>query len=69
LRKDSGLEVTDTIDVTIQKDGIIEAAILENINYIKNETLTVNLELAEAVAVGTDIEFDDVTTKLCIKKH
>ena len=69
LRKYSGFEVTDTIDVTIQKDGIIEDAILENINYIKNETLTVNLELAIAVAVGTDIEFDDVTTKLFIKKH
>jgi len=69
LRKDSGFEVTDTIDVTIQKDGIIEEAILENINYIKNETLTVNLEIAEAVAVGTEIEFDDVTTKLFIKKH
>ncbi len=69
LRKDSGFEVTDTIEVTIQKDGIIEDAILENINYIKNETLTVKLELAEAVAVGTDIEFDDVTTKLFIKKH
>jgi isoleucyl-tRNA synthetase len=69
LRKDSGFEVTDTIDVTIQKDGIIEDAIFENINYIKNETLTVNLELAEVVAVGTEIEFDDVTTKLFIKKH
>jgi len=69
LRKDSGFEVTDTIDVTIQKDGIIEDAVLENINYIKNETLTINLELAEVVAVGTEIEFDDLTTKLFIKKH
>jgi isoleucyl-tRNA synthetase len=69
LRKDSGFEVTDTIDVFIQKDGVIEDAILENINYIKNETLIVNLELASAIAVGTDIEFDNVTTKLFIKKH
>jgi isoleucyl-tRNA synthetase len=69
LRKDSGFEVTDTIDVTIQKDGILDDAVLENINYIKNETLTINLELAEVVAVGTEIEFDDVTTKLFIKKH
>ncbi len=69
LRKDSGFEVTDTIDVFIQKDGVIEDAILENINYIKNETLIVNLELASTVAVGTDIEFDNVTTKLFIKKH
>ncbi|CAM4077331.1 isoleucine--tRNA ligase [Gillisia limnaea] len=69
LRKDSGLEVTDTIDVTLLKDSVVEDAVLENIKYIKNETLTANLEFADVVANGTDIEFDDVTTKLCIKKH
>ncbi len=69
LRKDSGFEVTDNIDVTLQKDGIVENAVLENINYIKNETLTANLEFADVVTDGTDVEFDEVTTKLCIKKH
>lgn len=69
LRKDSGLEVTDTIDVTLLKDSVVENAVLENINYIKNETLTANLEFADVVTEGTEIEFDDVTTKLCIKKH
>ena len=69
LRKDSGLEVTDTIDVTLLKDSVIEAAVLENIKYIKNETLTANLEFADVVTNGTEIEFDDVTTKLSIKKH
>ena len=69
LRKDSGLEVTDTIDVTLLKDSVVENAVLENIKYIKNETLTANLEFADVVADGTEIEFDDVTTKLCIKKH
>ncbi len=69
LRKDSGLEVTDTIDVTLLKDSVVENAVLENINYIKNETLTANLEFADVVTDGTEIEFDDVTTKLCIKKH
>ncbi|MFO7719808.1 MAG: isoleucine--tRNA ligase [Gillisia sp.] len=69
LRKDSGLEVTDTIDVTLLKDSVVEDAVLENIKYIKNETLTANLEFADVVTDGTEIEFDDVTTKLCIKKH
>ena len=69
LRKDSGFEVTDTIDVTLLKDGIVEDAVSKNINYIKNETLTASLEFAEMVTDGILIEFDDVTTKLCIKKH
>ncbi len=69
LRKDSGLEVTDTIDVTLLRDSIVENAVQQNINYIKNETLTANLEFADVIDVGTEIEFDDIVTKLSIKKH
>jgi isoleucyl-tRNA synthetase len=69
LRKDSGLEVTDTIDVTLLSDGIVEDAVRDNITYIKNETLTANLEFADVIAIGTEIEFDDIITKLSIKKH
>ncbi|CAM4067576.1 isoleucine--tRNA ligase [Gillisia hiemivivida] len=69
LRKDSGLEVTDTIDVTLLRDGIVEDAVQQNIKYIKNETLTANLEFADVIEIGTEIEFDDIVTKLSIKKH
>ncbi|WBL25555.1 isoleucine--tRNA ligase [Zunongwangia sp. HGR-M22] len=69
MRKDSGFEVTDTINVTIKKDGIVEDAVNENLTYIKTETLTAALELAEVVNDGVDVEFDDVTTKLLITKN
>ncbi|MFD0863456.1 isoleucine--tRNA ligase [Sungkyunkwania multivorans] len=69
LRKDSGLDVTDKIDVTLQKDGTVEQAVENNIEYIKNETLTAQLELADNVEHGTDIAFDEVKTKLFIQKH
>ncbi|WP_300433857.1 isoleucine--tRNA ligase [Christiangramia sp.] len=69
LRKDSGYEVTDTIDVTLQKDGMIEDAVNDNISYIKNETLTAKLEFAEVVEEGAAVEFDDIATRLFIKKH
>ncbi|HEY9184986.1 MAG TPA: isoleucine--tRNA ligase [Salegentibacter sp.] len=69
LRKESGFEVTDSIDVTLQKDGIVEDAVNENITYIKNETLTAHLEVAAVVEEGTEVAFDDITTKLFIKKH
>ncbi|MCH4822595.1 isoleucine--tRNA ligase [Gramella lutea] len=69
LRKDSGYEVTDTIDITLQKNGIIEDAVKDNITYIKNETLTANLEFAEVVDEGAEVEFDEVATKMFIKKH
>ena len=69
IRKDSGFEVTDKIDVTLQKDGTVEEAVEKNIEYIKTETLTANLDLAEEVNNGLEVSFDEVTTKLLIKKH
>ncbi len=69
LRKDSGFEVTDKINVLLQKDGIVEDAVRRNIDYIKNETLAVNLDFTEEVDNGVEIEFDEVNTRLFIKKH
>ncbi|MDT0645597.1 isoleucine--tRNA ligase [Zunongwangia sp. F260] len=69
MRKDSGFEVTDIINVTLQKDGMIEDAVNENLTYIKNETLTANLEFADVVEEGSLVEFDEITTKMFIKKH
>ena len=69
LRKDSGFEVTDRIDVTLQKDEKIVEAIETNIAYIKAETLTQELEIKDQINNGIDIVFDDVNTKLFIQKH
>ncbi|GAB1855247.1 isoleucine--tRNA ligase [Flavobacteriaceae bacterium MHTCC 0001] len=69
LRKDSGFEVTDRIDVKLQKDAHIEQAVVANIDYIKTETLTEDLEIIENINDGIDIVFDDVNTKLTIVKH
>ena len=68
LRKDSGFEVTDRITVQIQNDQNIEQAINNNLDYIKTETLTDNLEIINQIDNGIDIAFDDVNTKLSIQK-
>jgi isoleucyl-tRNA synthetase len=69
LRKDSGFEVTDKIDIRILKDGLVERAVKSNISYIKNETLTSELNFEEQMEDGVAISFDDVNTKLSIQKH
>ncbi|WP_445956917.1 isoleucine--tRNA ligase [Yeosuana sp.] len=69
LRKDSGFEVTDRIDVQLQKDDNIVNAVEANIAYIRAETLTEKLEIIEQIDNGIEIAFDDVNTKLFIKKH
>ena len=69
LRKDSGFEVTDRIDVMLQKDEHIINAVNTNLAYIKAETLTEELEIIDQVNNGIEIAFDDVNTKLFIQKH
>jgi isoleucyl-tRNA synthetase len=68
LRKESGLDVTDKIRLKIKKDGVVDAAVLDNEKYIKNETLTDELVLDEEVKNGIEIAFDEVNTQLLIEK-
>ena len=68
IRKDSGLEVTDKIKVELQKNGILEEAILSNEDYIKSETLTERLVFVDQVINGTEIEFDEIKTTILISK-
>ncbi|WCO01465.1 isoleucine--tRNA ligase [Psychroserpens ponticola] len=68
LRKDSGFELTDRIAVQFQKDEQIINAINKNLEYIKTETLTDELEILEVLNDGIEIAFDDVNTKLFIQK-
>ena len=68
LRKDSGYELTDRIVVHFQKDENIINAINTNIDYIKAETLTEELEVLEHLNNGIEVTFEDVNTKLFIRK-
>ena len=43
LRKENGFNVTDKINLYIEKDGIVDAAVTTNATYIKNETLAKEL--------------------------
>ena len=69
LRKESGFDVTDKIDIKILKDGLVEQAISSNEEYIKTETLTAKLNFEENLDEGVAIAFDEVNTKLFIQKH
>ncbi|WP_299120654.1 isoleucine--tRNA ligase [uncultured Winogradskyella sp.] len=69
LRKDSGFEVTDRIDVQLQNDVQVKEAVASNEEYIKSETLTEDLQIMDNVNNGIEIAFDEVNTKLFIQKH
>jgi len=69
LRKDSGLEVTDKINLKIQRDDRINQAVESNIKYICSETLAVDLLLLDVVEGGAAVELDEqISTKISIEK-
>jgi isoleucyl-tRNA synthetase len=68
IRKDLGFEVTDKVQVQIQNEPHVNAAIQANEDYIKSETLTESISFVEELENGTEIEFDEIKTKISIKK-
>ena len=68
IRKDSGFEVTDKIVVKLEKNVQLEAAVAANLTYIKSETLTETLVFEDTIAMGIEIEFDDIKTNIFISK-
>ena len=68
IRKDSGFEVTDKIKVHLQKNSELEKAVKANEAYIKSETLTQTMVFEDNISNGTEIEFDEIKTKIAITK-
>lgn len=71
LRKDSGLDVTDTIALFVEKQPEIEQAVNINKNYICAETLASQLILKEAIteekAMEVEVE-EGLSTRIFIQK-
>ena len=67
-RKETGLDVTDKIKLTILQAADLENSVIANENYIKAETLTDTLIFVDDLKAGTDIEFDTIKSKMLIEK-
>ena len=71
LRKDAGLEVTDKINLRVEKQPEIDPAVKKNLSYICAETLAKSLILAEKDELknGVDVELEEgITTKIELQK-
>ena len=56
LRKESGLEVTDKITISVEENRLLTKAIKNNFSYICEETLALNVDFKEVgVNEGTEI--------------
>ncbi len=68
LRKDSGLEVTDRIEISILSHPLVDKALNHFGDYVAEETLADGLHIVTEMPSGQSVEFDDITTQLNIKK-
>jgi isoleucyl-tRNA synthetase len=67
LRKDSGLEITDRINVILSSNEQTDAAVADYADYIKAQVLADDIRIAENDGVETD--FDDFKLNIKIEKN
>jgi len=67
IRKDSGFEVTDKLNITLLKSNDLEKAIQPNLDYIQNETLTKNLKFVDELPTGFEVSFDNMITRVLLE--
>ena len=68
IRKSSGFEITDKINVVISKNECTDDAITEYNAYICNQVLANSLQIADEVADATTLEFDGFTLDVNVVK-
>ena len=68
LRKDSEFNVSDKIIIELETNNLVEKAIFENLDYVKNETLAVDLIFKHNLESKSIIEFDNISIKAKIYK-
>ncbi len=68
LRKDSGFEVTDKIQLTVLNYQNLQESVLENKAYIMSETLTQEMVFVDSLNDGLEVEFDNIKSRILINK-
>ena len=69
IRKSSGFEITDKINITLSKNPQTDDAVNEYKDYICNQVLATSLNLADAVEEGTELNFDDFSLYVKVEKN
>jgi len=68
IRKSSGFEITDKINIILSKNPDTDGAVNEYNTYICNQVLANSLTLADEVADGTELNFDDFSLYVKVTK-
>ena len=68
IRKSSGFEITNKINITLSKNPNTDDAVNEYNSYICNQVLGNSLTLVDEVADGTELNFDDFSLFVKVEK-
>ncbi len=68
IRKDSGFELTDRIQVQVAAEGNLKTSLAAFKDYICAEILADELEFVPEISGGTDIEINDISLKTIVLK-
>ena len=69
IRKSSGLEITDKIDILLSKNQWSDAAVEAYRDYICKQVLATSLTLTDEVPQATELDMDDYKLYVNIKKN
>lgn len=67
-RKESGFEITDHIDVVIEKTAESEAAVASFKEYISTQVLADSLQVSDGLELGEEFDFDKLKLHMEIKR-
>ncbi len=68
LRKESGFEVTDRINLTVSGDDELKASFEMFMDFVSSETLASSAEFVASISGGTEVEADDKKWRISIDK-
>ncbi len=68
IRKSSGFEITDKINIEIENKKEIVEAVNDFKDYVASQVLAVNINVVDTVDNGTELDFDDFKVNVAVAK-
>jgi isoleucyl-tRNA synthetase len=69
LRKESGFEVTDRVKVVLEENASVRDALSQFGGYVCEQTLATSVEFSENPENAAQVEWEDGTLKISVKKQ
>jgi isoleucyl-tRNA synthetase len=69
IRKSNGFEITDKIEIEIEKHAEINEAVEEYKKYIATQTLADSILLVDNISDATELDFDEYLVRVSVKKN